>query len=74
MWNKVNIETALLDVSLFLYLCVMGGESSLVATESPLHRGVLKVSVSEVKPGEDQKVSKPVNRGGMHASTLHKLL
>lgn len=32
------------------------------------------MSVSDAKPGKDQKVSKPVNRGGRHASALHKLL
>lgn len=68
----VVLQTAPSDASLFPSLCVRGGESFLGATERPLRGGVHKVSVSGVKPGEDQEVSKPVNHGGMHASTLHK--
>lgn len=40
----------------------------------PGHAEVHKVSVSEVKPEEDHKVSKPVNCRGKHANILHKLL
>lgn len=39
-----------------------------------LHSEVHDVLVSAVKPEEDQKVPKPVNRGGTRANTLHKLL
>lgn len=46
LYSPVVLKEALLNMHLFLYLCVTGGESFLVATESPyVEKYTVSVSV-----------------------------